>query len=262
MLASPDGMAGFFGNAVTGAGDVNGDGFADVVIAAPERGSPRAYIYFGGAGGLSSSPAATLIPPNTIGSNFGGSVANSGDVNGDGFADLVIGDGMLGSYGVAYLYLGSASGIGTAPSVTLVGLESGGAFGTAVATAGDVDGDGLGDLVIGASNVGNGVGRVYVYAGHAINGVSSSPSATLIGIDGTLSYFGNVVASAERTPRWQAAVWQRRYARVHPSRRSSGETGSMAHSRRMRGVRLAAPRCPTIVGPALAFVSSSTAAAR
>jgi hypothetical protein len=205
-LTSPDGMARYFGSVVTGAGDVNGDGFADVVIAAPERGSPRTYIYFGGASGLSSSPTATLIPPDSIGSTFGGSVANSGDVNGDGFADLVVGDGMSGAYGVAYLYLGGASGVGAVPSVTLVGRESGGAFGAAVATAGDVDGDGLGDLVIGANNVGNGVGRVYFYAGSAINGISSSPATTLIGIDGMLSYFGAVVASAERMQRSQTSL--------------------------------------------------------
>ena len=233
MLASPDGMAGFFGDAVTGAGDVNGDGFADVVIGAPARGSARTYVYFGGAGGLSSSPAATLIPTDTIGSTFGGSVANSGDVNGDGFADLIIGDDMSGAYGVAYLYLGGASGIGAVPSVTLVGRESGGAFGAAVATAGDVDGDGLGDLVIGANNVGNGVGRVYLYPGDPINGVSASPAATLIGSDGMLSYFGSVVASAERTPRSPVAVSQgRRSARVPPARHPSGKTSSTAQSGR------------------------------
>jgi len=197
-LAAPDGAARRFGNSVTGAGDVNGDGYADLVIAAPQRDAPRTYLYLGGAGGLSASPAATLIPPDVIGSTFGGSVANSGDVNGDGFADLVIGDGSSGGFGFAYVYLGGASGIGAAPSVTLFGIESGGNFGAAVATAGDVDGDGLGDVVVGANNVGNGVGRVYLYPGNAISGVSSSPATTLIGIDGMLSYYGSVVASAAR----------------------------------------------------------------
>jgi len=199
-FAPPDAMAGFFGGAIS-AGDLNGDGFADLVIAAPRRdAAPRVYLYFGGASGLSNSPTTTLTPPDPIGSTFGNSVANGGDVNGDGFADLVIGDGSSGNFGVAYLYLGGASGIGAAPSVTVVGTESGGDFGAAVATAGDVDGDGLGDVVIGASNVGNGVGRVYLYSGNRINGVSPSPATTLMGIDGMLSYFGAIVASAESAP--------------------------------------------------------------
>jgi hypothetical protein len=126
----------------------------------PSETRPRTYAYLGGAGGLSASPAATLIPPDVIGSTFGGSVAHSGDVNGDGFADLVIGDGSSGGAGVAYIYLGGAAGIGAAPS--------------------------------------HGVGRVYFYPGNALSGVSSSPATTLIGIDGMLSYYGSVVASAAR----------------------------------------------------------------
>jgi hypothetical protein len=202
VLTASDATAGVFGSAVAGAGDINGDGYADVVIAAPNRGSPQTYVYLGSAGGLQSFPAAKLIPGDTTGSTFGASVAIGGDMNGDGFADLVIGDPSYGPFGVTYVYLGGSSGVGAAPSVTLVGIESGGNFGNAVATAGDLDGDGLSDLVIGASNVGNGEGRVYLYIGTPMTGVSPSPSVTFIGIDAGLSYFGNVVASADhRRPR-------------------------------------------------------------
>jgi hypothetical protein len=127
-------------------------------------------------------------------------VANGGDVNGDGFADVVIGDPSFGPSGVTYLYLGGSSGVGAMPTVTMVGIEGGGNFGNAVATAGDLDGDGLADLVIGASNVENGTGRVYLYIGDPMVGVSSFPAVTFIGIDVGLSHFGNVVASAERGP--------------------------------------------------------------
>ena len=197
----PTGSAsGYFGSAVAGGGDINGDGFSDVVVGAPNRDSPATFVFWGSATGLQPAPATRLIPGDTTGSTFGASVANGGDVNGDGFSDVVIGDPSYGAFGVAYFYLGGSSGIGAVPSVTLVGIESGGNFGNAVATAGDLDGDGLSDLVIGASNVENGVGRVYLYIGDPMIGVSSFPSVTFVGIDAGLSYFGNVVASAEPTP--------------------------------------------------------------
>jgi hypothetical protein len=201
-LFSIETATGYFGSAVAGAGDVNGDGYADVAIGAPNRGSPRAYVFWGSAAGLQPVPVTRLVPGDTTGSTFGASVAIGGDVNGDGFADVVIGDPSYGAFGVAYFYLGGSSGIGAVPSVTLVGIESGGSFGNAVAIAGDLDGDGLSDLVIGASNVENGVGRVYLYIGDPMIGVSSFPSVTFVGIDAGLSYYGNVVASAERARRW------------------------------------------------------------
>jgi len=200
VLAPLESVARSFGNTVAGAGDINGDGYADVVIGAPGTGVARAYVYLGSAAGVQFSPAARLIPADTTASTFGASAALGGDVNGDGFADVVIGDPSYRPSGVAYLYLGGSSGVGAAPSVTLVGIEDGGNFGNAVATAGDLDGDGLADLVIGASNVVNGEGRVYLYIGNPMTGVSSGPSVTFMGVDGSLSYFGIVVASVQGRP--------------------------------------------------------------
>ena len=183
--------------------------------------------FWGSAAGLQPVPVTRLVPGDTTGSTFGASVAIGGDVNGDGFADVVIGDPSYGAFGVAYFYLGGSSGIGVVPSVTLVGIESGGNFGNAVAIAGDLDGDGLSDLVIGASNVENGVGRVYLYIGDPMIGVSSFPSVTFVGIDAGLSYYGNVVASAESARRW---------LRDRTSERTAFQRGFAEASSRHRGL--------------------------
>lgn len=177
--------------------DVNGDGFADVLVGAfgVNGSAGRAYVYLGGALGLSSTPAATLIGPDLADGRFGYSVASAGDTNGDGFADVVVGAyGVNSSAGRAYLYLGGAGGLSSVVGTTLVGPDiANGGFGKSVASAGDIDGDGFGDVIVGAGNLNNGSGRVYVYLGSAA-GLSASGSP----IFGSVSQgqFGDSVASA------------------------------------------------------------------
>jgi hypothetical protein len=179
ILTGPAG-SNAFGRPVTSAGDVNGDGYADLVVGAPV--SNTAYVYFGGATGLATTPT-TLTGP--AGSNaFGVSVASAGDVNGDGYADLVVG---ASASNTAYVYLGGATGLATTPA-TLAG-PAGSRFGQSVASAGDVNGDGYADLVVGAF----GSNTAYVYLGGA-TGVATTPT-TLTGPAGS-SYFGYSVASA------------------------------------------------------------------
>jgi hypothetical protein len=185
---------------------VNGDGYADVVIG--DNMSGKAYLYLGSAAGPPSTPDLTLTAPSTApgGSGFGHSIVGAGDVNGDGYADLVV--GALGASvnatddfaGKAYVYLGSAAGLATSPTVTLLGSEVRGAFGRWVSNAGDVNGDGYADVVIGADgeNGADGAGspgRAYVYLGSAA-GLAASPAVTLIGPDGPGSWFGRCVAAA------------------------------------------------------------------
>lgn len=198
MLTGPDGSGGEFGFTVASAGDVNGDGFADVVVGAPSAASRtgRVHLYLGGPSGLGTAPAATLTGPDGAEGKFGFDVAEAGDVNGDGFADVIVGAPSVSSgAGRAYLFLGSATGLAAAPTRTLMG-PSGGEFGRAVGSAGDVNGDGYADVVVGAWAVSSYAGALYLYVGSA-TGLGTSPAQTLTGPDGPNGFFGVDVASAD-----------------------------------------------------------------
>src|SRR5690606_25050868 len=91
------------------AGDVNGDGYADLVVGAPGAagGAGQAYLYHGSGGGLSATPALTLSGANA-GDGFGRVVGTAGDVNGDGYAEvLVAAPGANSSTGQAYVFAGN-----------------------------------------------------------------------------------------------------------------------------------------------------------
>ncbi|MEW5986174.1 MAG: FG-GAP-like repeat-containing protein [Chloroflexota bacterium] len=175
------------GISVASAGDVNGDGYADVIVGESgydnqqdEEG--RARVYHGSAIGLPANPNRVLDPTDQQGAWFGYDVAAAGDVNGDGYDDVIIGapnyDGALSDAGQVYLYLGAAGGLGNTPSWTTEGDQANLELGKAVGTAGDVDGDGYDDLIVGAPGYDNGgldTGRASVYYGAA-----SGPSATRV----------------------------------------------------------------------------------
>jgi FG-GAP-like repeat/FG-GAP repeat len=195
------------GHSVDGAGDVNGDGYGDVIVSAPGTNNGQVYLYLGSEAGLAASPAVTIDCPA---GNYGGCrMAAAGDVNGDGYADMILGVNVLGAaVGQAYIYLGSASGLATSPASTLIGPETaiGDSFGRWVATAGDLNGDGYADVVVGADAEGDRTiqidggmvgppGWVHVYLGSP-TGVASSPAVTLSGPDGPGSRFGRSVTGA------------------------------------------------------------------
>ncbi len=185
-----------FGISVSSAGDINGDGFSDVIIGAKGVSSHTgaAYIYLGSASGISSSATPAVLNGISANDNFGTSVANAGDLDGDGFSDIIIGAyGVSTNKGAAYIYLGSASGIisGASASSTLNGASAGDRFGIAVASAGDIDGDGHSDVIVGAPLHSLATGAAYIYLGTNL----TAPSATLSG-PSLLSGFGLSVASA------------------------------------------------------------------
>lgn len=174
-----------FGGSVGSAGDVNGDGFDDVIISAPlydngQIDEGRAYIFLGSASGLSNTPAWTAESNKAI-AEFGTSVRSAGDVNGDGFSDVIIGSSTYdinGYQGRVFVYYGSASGISTIPSWTADSDQAGAQFGQSVSTAGDVNGDGYDDVIVGSfayDNGQNNEGRAYLYYG-STSGLSTFPA--------------------------------------------------------------------------------------
>ncbi|MBX7042016.1 MAG: FG-GAP-like repeat-containing protein, partial [Ignavibacteria bacterium] len=158
-----------FGNSVSSAGDVNGDGYDDLIVGAYANDgggtdAGRAYIYFGG---ISFNTVPDVILTGELaGDNFGGIVSSAGDVNGDGFSDVIVSarTGPAAS-GRIYIFFGGYL-MNNIPDVVINGEQVGDAFGTSVSDAGDVNGDGYGDIVAGASQqFGTRQGKMYVFFG-------------------------------------------------------------------------------------------------
>ncbi len=115
-----------------------------------------------------------------LGANAGYSVASAGDVDGDGLDDILIGAPGLNSQssGHAYLFLGSSMVNNqnlSQPDYAFVGEGPGDEFGYSVASAGDVDGDGLDDILIGAPNHLNESGRIYLMLGSSLGVPGAGP---------------------------------------------------------------------------------------
>ena len=197
-----------FGFSVSTAGDVNGDGYSDVIIGASSyddvfANEGRAFVYYGSASGVSVTPNIALDNANQLNANFGFSVASAGDVNGDGYSDVIIGanayDDVFPNEGRAFVYHGSAAGLPATPNSTLDGANQLNAiFGHSVACAGDINGDGYSDVIIGAYQYDDGFlneGRAYSYLGSA-SGLSGAPNSMPDDADQTNAFFGVSVASA------------------------------------------------------------------
>ncbi|MEK0448106.1 MAG: hypothetical protein RL088_374 [Verrucomicrobiota bacterium] len=222
-----DGAGQQFGVSVSRIGDLDGDGFGDVVLGAPGddsygTDSGAAYVVYGAA----SFPA--VFDVGTVSSGIskimgdvdfdllGASVASAGDVNKDGNADLVVGAPGVDSNGVdsgsAYVLFGSgsvpgfftASGIGAGTGFEIRGAAAGNRAGSAVAGAGDLNGDSFGDVVVGAPNPdGSGLaGTVAVVFGAItapspiqISGLNGSNGFTISGLSGS-DRFGLSVSAA------------------------------------------------------------------
>jgi hypothetical protein len=178
------------GRAVAWAGDINGDGLGDFLVAAPKL-AEEVRVYYGSTTSLA---APTVLRGSQPGEKFGTSVASAGDINGDGYADVLVGAPMYAdtgglTYGAAYLFLGGAGGLSATPEWTAEGSEGSSQYGLAVSSAGDVNGDGFSDLLVGSPGAGGGTGSVSLYVGSA-GGVTL---ATVL--DGS-GQFGRAVASA------------------------------------------------------------------
>ena len=164
---------GNLGYTMRGAGDVDGDGFDDVITGA-YRNKGEAYILLGPIhGNVSASTSADATWTGEDNNHEAGQYVEGGfDYNADGFADYVIGAAnasvTLSYEGAAYLVYGPGLGsydLGSADT-RFTGSQSNGRFGGAVAALGDTDGDGAGDLAVSAQYAGeDDNGRVYVFGG-------------------------------------------------------------------------------------------------
>ena len=173
------------GSSVGSAGDVNGDGYDDIIVGAytysnGQQGEGAAFIWFGSATGLgpNGTPANAdwMVEGNQIDAAMGTSVDTAGDVNNDGYDDVIVGAPGYNNKGVAFVYYGSASGLSTTPSWTAEPNQAC-SFSYSVSTAGDVNGDGYDDIIIGAPAYWNSTytshGAAFVYYGSA-SGLSTS----------------------------------------------------------------------------------------
>lgn len=167
------------GYRLAAAGDVNGDGASDLAAGEPfnETGGPSAgavHLYLGTPGSAPDSMEDALLIGRGNQDQFGSGVASAGDVNGDGFGDVMVGnsrndDNGQGQSGSVELFFGGLGEFDVTSDATLRGLVGNDSFGEEGLSAGDVNGDGFGDVLVGAPGtqvlIDSFIGRVYLYLG-------------------------------------------------------------------------------------------------
>jgi FG-GAP repeat/FG-GAP-like repeat len=204
----------FFGSALAGVGDANGDGYADIWVGAPwfipflqmtsER-VGRGYLFFGGPTADGVVDALYDARP-VVGVRdellFATSVAAAGDVNHDGYADLIVGQPADGTVtaGRGYVYYGGFP-VHRAPDLALLAPEFRFRAGASVSSAGDFNGDGELDQVVGAPDSGEGSeltsGRAYIFYGGQEAPDASTPDLELAGPAGYDAFGAAVVGGRD-----------------------------------------------------------------
>jgi hypothetical protein len=169
-----------FGRTVGGAGDVNGDGYGDLLITTAGTDQPHAYVLFGGPDGVRTDDPSRFLRLTFSTQNVGLASAAC-DFNGDGYGDLLLGSpyemaGSAQNVGEAFVYLGGPKGLG--PQIVLSPSPPDQYFGWST-TAQDVDGDGYCDAIVATSQ-----DQIYVFTGGAGPMMATTPARALAGTAG------------------------------------------------------------------------------
>jgi len=187
FMITGDAVSDEFGISVSTAGDINKDGYDDIIVGAYSKNSHQgaAYVIYGGAkssmsnialGSTALDPLTTgfMITGNAASDQFGYSVSTAGDINNDGYDDIIV-----GAYGknTAYVIYGGAKSTRsniilssttlnpTSTGFMITGNAAGDYFGSRVSRAGDINNDGYADIIVGAPNKNSNQGAAYVVYG-------------------------------------------------------------------------------------------------
>jgi hypothetical protein len=189
---------GYLGSSVSSAGDINGDNVTDLVLGAPSVNTTlgASYVIFGSRSPFPASFNLTQLNgtngftiPGVVASGYlGRPVSTAGDINGDNITDLVLGAyGANANLGASYVIFGSRSPFPASFNLTqlngtngftIPGVAAGGQLGYSVSSAGDINGDKITDLVLGANGANAGLGASYVIFGQNTSARISTPTPT------------------------------------------------------------------------------------